>query len=118
MAALLHRARDLPCLPDNQNRYLWSQLSRAGYLRKEPSPLDIQPEPPTLLADVIYHYTNDLWLSLDECARLVSLYPDHSKQEWMKSVPASSKDFASDVSEAISEAIAEVEQILRANGKP
>jgi hypothetical protein len=32
----------------------------------------------------------------------------------MKSVPTSSKDFASDVSEAI----AEVEQILRANGKP
>ena len=81
MAALLHRASDLRCLTDNQKRYLWSRLSRAGYLRKEPSPLDIQPEPHTLLADVIYHYTNDLWLSLDECARLVSLYPDHAKQE-------------------------------------
>lgn len=111
MAALLHRAGDLRCLTDNQKRYLWSQLSRAGYLRREPSPLDIQPEPPTLLADIMSHYANDLGLSLDEFAHLISLYPDEAQEEYMKLISENCGYVPLDASDAI----AEVEQILRGN---
>lgn len=42
IAALLMRARDLGYLSDNQNRYLWSVLSKHGWRKNEPNPIEVE----------------------------------------------------------------------------
>lgn len=53
MAALVMRASHLKCIGENRARYLWVQLSKAGYRLEEPLSLAIQPEKPTFINKII-----------------------------------------------------------------
>jgi Zn-dependent peptidase ImmA (M78 family)/DNA-binding XRE family transcriptional regulator len=66
MQALLIRAKNLDCINKNQAKYLWMNLSKLGYRKKEPHHLDIQPESPTLLASIVNVHKVDLEYTEDE----------------------------------------------------
>lgn len=53
MAALVMRAKMLGCITENQVRYLWIQLSKAGYRLEEPAELAIPQEKPTFMAKIL-----------------------------------------------------------------
>jgi Zn-dependent peptidase ImmA (M78 family)/DNA-binding XRE family transcriptional regulator len=74
MQALLMRAKALGYLSDNQNRYLWQQISARGWRMREPSELDFPHEQPTVLKAIIKAHLSDLGFSMSELSRLVPLY--------------------------------------------
>lgn len=54
MQALIHRARDIGAISDRRYRSLFQMLSRAGYRKTEPFPLE--PERPSKVRDLINFY--------------------------------------------------------------
>jgi Zn-dependent peptidase ImmA (M78 family)/DNA-binding XRE family transcriptional regulator len=69
MGALLKRASDLGTIQSEASRYLWMHFSKRGYRKREPAELDLSPERPTLLGEMIEFYRQDLGYSVDELAR-------------------------------------------------
>jgi Zn-dependent peptidase ImmA (M78 family) len=80
MQALLMRAKGLGYLSDNQNRYLWQQISARGWRLKEPSELDFAHEQPTVLNSIIKAHLSDLGFTLSDLTGLVPLH----EQEFMQ----------------------------------
>lgn len=74
MQALLMRAKALDYLTDNQNRYLWQQISARGWRTREPPELDFPHERPTVLNTIIESHINDLGFTMSELSRLVPLH--------------------------------------------
>ena len=72
MAALLKRATDLGCIAPGSARYLWMGLSKRGYRKREPAELNLSPELPTLLRELLQCYQNDLGYSVDDLAQLLA----------------------------------------------
>lgn len=73
MAALLVRATTLDNLTASQSRSLWMQMSKAGYKMHEPQPLPV--EQPENFESLFQYYLKELGYSVEEIARLVSIYP-------------------------------------------
>jgi Zn-dependent peptidase ImmA (M78 family)/DNA-binding XRE family transcriptional regulator len=73
MQALLKRATDLGAITDRQARYVWMQLSAAGYRLREPPELDVPVEEPRLLTDMVDVHTKRLRYSLEDLGRLLGL---------------------------------------------
>lgn len=73
MAALLMRADDLKLITANQKRYLFMQLSKAGYRLREPETLDPPREPPRLMQKVISHHRRILGYSTGELCSILAL---------------------------------------------
>ena len=71
MAALLERARMLQTITQRQYIRLRSELSRQGYLRREPAELDIAPERPALLQAIVAFHVQQLGYGLRELATVV-----------------------------------------------
>lgn len=71
MAALLERARALATITQRQYIRLRSELSRHGYLRREPTELDVPAEHPTLLRAIVAFYVQQLGYGPDELAEVV-----------------------------------------------
>jgi Zn-dependent peptidase ImmA (M78 family)/transcriptional regulator with XRE-family HTH domain len=76
MASILKRASDLDCIAHGAARYLWIQLSRRGYRKREPPELDLAPEQPTLLGEIFDFYRKDLRYSLSDLASLLVATPE------------------------------------------
>jgi Zn-dependent peptidase ImmA (M78 family)/transcriptional regulator with XRE-family HTH domain len=74
MQALLMRAKGLGYLSDNQNRYLWQQISARGWRTREPPELDFPHERPTVLNAIIKAHLADLGFTMSELSRLVPLH--------------------------------------------
>jgi len=74
MQALLMRAKGLGYLTDNQNRYLWQQISSRGWRTREPSELDFPHERPTVLNAIIKAHLSDLGFTMSELSSLVPLH--------------------------------------------
>ena len=74
MQALLMRAKGLGYLSDNQNRYLWQQISARGWRTREPPELDFSHERPTVLNAIIKAHLADLGFTMSELSRLVPLH--------------------------------------------
>lgn len=72
MAALLRRARDLGRVTERQYRYLWVQMGKAGYRRREPAELDVAREQPGLLAEVFAVHRQQLGYSLPQLCELLT----------------------------------------------
>jgi len=72
MGSLLKRGSDLKCITTGAARYLWIQLSKRGYRKREPAELDLAPEPPALLREIIEFYRKDLGYSLDNLAQYLA----------------------------------------------
>lgn len=73
MAALIKRASDLQAITPGKAKQLWITMSKLGYRTIEPIELDIPPEKPTLLKEIIETYKKDMQYSLTELAKLLYL---------------------------------------------
>ena len=72
IAALIMKARSLGALTENQNRYLWMQMSRMGYRKHEPNPLPKEKVQNYL--NLFGYYRNQLDYSIEDIAT-VSILP-------------------------------------------
>jgi Zn-dependent peptidase ImmA (M78 family) len=89
MQALLARAGHLGYLTSNQTRYLWINMGKAGFRKREPSYLDIPPEQPTLFESIINLHKTELEYTDDDLLAMLAtsaeifycLYPALRKQE-------------------------------------
>lgn len=75
MSALLVRATELRCMSPEQAQYLWRVISARGYRKREPAELDLTPEPPTLLREMIEYYRRDLGYSIEDLATALMMDP-------------------------------------------
>lgn len=71
MAALAYRAKDLSLITDNQYRYIFMELSRNGYRKKEP--IYIPPEIPLTIKEIKESFLYDLEYSLEELKNFLCL---------------------------------------------
>lgn len=76
MAALLYRAGTVGAITDNQSHYLWRQMSRLGYRRKEPPELDFPAEEPSVLPEIIRIHLEELGYDLGDLSRILHVYED------------------------------------------
>lgn len=76
MNALIKRAEELKAIKENQARYLWSQMSKAGYKTREPIELDVPDEKPRLMREVIEAYQKELGYTIDDLRELLPLNDD------------------------------------------
>ena len=70
MQGILMAARNRGFLSDNQNRYLWQQLSSRGWRMREPASLDFPVDPPSLLPAIIGAHMEELGFSREELVRI------------------------------------------------
>lgn len=73
MGALIMRAKNLETLTENQYQYLWKQMAKLGYKKREPEELDFPKEVPTLLKEVIDAHIEELLYSEKELADFLCL---------------------------------------------
>lgn len=73
MGALLKRASVLGKVTENQYHYLWKQMSKLGYKKKEPEELEFSREQPVLLKKVITKNLNELNYNEKELANRLCL---------------------------------------------
>jgi Zn-dependent peptidase ImmA (M78 family)/transcriptional regulator with XRE-family HTH domain len=74
MQSLLMRARSLGYVNENQNRYLWQQISARGWRLREPPELDFPYEQPKVLRSIISAHLNKLGYTLADLCNLVPIY--------------------------------------------
>jgi len=74
MAALIQRAGMLNTMGRNQIRYLWMQMSKAGYRRREP--INIEKEKPSLIREIVDLHLNVLNYSRAELCRMLACTKD------------------------------------------
>lgn len=75
MAALITRATRLDVLAPRQARYLWMQMSKAGYKEREPAELDFPREEPRTLKEVFEIHRSGLAYSMADLGRLLAIHP-------------------------------------------
>jgi len=79
MAALLVRAKTIGAITGNQSQYLWRQMSSMGYRRTEPPELDLAPEQPTVLPEIIRLHLEELGYDLPDLAAALRTSEDDLK---------------------------------------
>jgi len=75
MQAILKRAETLAKLTPRQARYLWMQISKAGFRTREPIEADVALEEPRLLAEIVNAHRYTLGLSPQDIADLIAVNP-------------------------------------------
>jgi Zn-dependent peptidase ImmA (M78 family)/DNA-binding XRE family transcriptional regulator len=78
MAALIKRASDLQAITPSKSKQLWVMMGKLGYRIREPVELDIPPENPTLLTEIIETYTKDMDYSVGELSKFLYLTEDET----------------------------------------
>jgi len=81
MQALIRRARDLGKISDRQYTSLFTYLSKLGYRKNEPVPLD--PEHPTTIRRLIDVHFQDLGYSLSELSETVFCTEERFRTEFL-----------------------------------
>lgn len=87
MAALLKRAKDLGRISEKSYSYFWLQMGKSGWRRREPPELDLEPERPTLLNELIKYHTDQLEYNVDELAIAVNEYPHNFQKKYFSREP-------------------------------
>ena len=84
IASLIMRASALGFLTKNQARYLWMQMSKAGYRLREPN--EIPQEAVSNYPNLFEYFTQNLGFGLDEMAKLTFIHPQvfESLHEWSR----------------------------------
>lgn len=82
LQALLKRAADLDFIPEGRARYLWIQLTKAGYRSREPAELDFPHEEPTAVSELFDLHRNELNYTMEQLSKLLTMYPDELQQEY------------------------------------
>lgn len=85
MQALLYRAKTLRTMTENQIRYLWMQLSSAGYRKQEPVPIPV--EKPKVLDELLDLHRTELGYSNKELAEVLHLYEDEFLEKYCNVSP-------------------------------
>ena len=76
MNSILKQASDLNVMSPSAIRYLWIQMAQRGYRKREPAELDLLPERPSLLQEVMDFYRADLGYSIEDLAQALKSTPD------------------------------------------
>lgn len=71
MASIISKAKSVGKITENQYRYLWTQMGKAGYRLREP--IDIPQEKPTLLADLISVHLREFGYGVDKLTDILIL---------------------------------------------
>jgi Zn-dependent peptidase ImmA (M78 family) len=66
MASILKQASDLKCINEGTARYMWIQMGQ--YRKREPAELDLSPEHPRLLQEIVDYHRLDLGYSVEDFA--------------------------------------------------
>lgn len=80
MAALLKRARDLRTISEKKATALWKQMSALGFRKREPAELDLSPEKPRLLRDMIDFHVKHLGMTTEQLRAMFTLLEDDFKR--------------------------------------
>jgi Zn-dependent peptidase ImmA (M78 family)/transcriptional regulator with XRE-family HTH domain len=83
MAALIKRAADLGATSDRHARSLWSQMSAAGYRRREPRELDVSVETPRIYREIVDLYYRDLGRDVAALSRALRLMPEEAENLYL-----------------------------------
>lgn len=75
MAALLYRATELKKLSPRSAQFLWIQMNANGFKRREPAELDLAPEFPTVLQEMLDLHREQFGYGLDELSRMLAANP-------------------------------------------
>jgi Zn-dependent peptidase ImmA (M78 family)/transcriptional regulator with XRE-family HTH domain len=80
MAALLKRARDLRTITQKKATSLWKQMSALGFRKREPAELDLIPEKPRLLREMIDYHLKQLGMTEQQLHAMFTLFePDYRR---------------------------------------
>lgn len=74
MQALLMRAKTLRTITAKKVTSLWKQMSALGFRKREPAELDISPEKPRLLRELIEYHTKQLGMSAEQLLAMFTLH--------------------------------------------
>jgi Zn-dependent peptidase ImmA (M78 family)/transcriptional regulator with XRE-family HTH domain len=81
--ALIMRAFSIGAITQRQRKYLFMQLSRAGYRLREPSELDPPVEPPQTLTRIVNHHLKELGYTPAEMAQMLNLLEDEFRSTYV-----------------------------------
>lgn len=88
MQAILIKAYKLGYINSNQHRYLWMNLSKSGYKKREPAHLDIPKEKANLFSAIIRTHLSDLEYSKEELFEIIcTLEENFNNIYWFMSDP-------------------------------
>jgi Zn-dependent peptidase ImmA (M78 family) len=87
MAAIVYRAHELGRITSNQYRYLFYQLSAAGYRMAEPAELDIPIEVPSVHISMLEFFKNDLGYSAEDIKNLFLIGDRDFNRFYVKASP-------------------------------
>ncbi len=82
MASLLEQAKRFGIVTDRQYVRLRTELSKLGYLKREPENLDVQREHPQLLFRIVDYYRNQLKFGVNELSAVIRDYPDRVRENF------------------------------------
>lgn len=80
MSALLRRASDLGTITPRTKQYLWMQMGKRGFRTHEP--VDIPPEEPTLLRELLEFHQQNLGHGPQDLARIMCVNPGEFTREY------------------------------------
>lgn len=80
MAALLKRAKDLHTITEKKATALWKQMSMYGFRTREPAELDLSPEPPRLLREMIEYHLKRLGITEQQLYAMFTLFESEFKR--------------------------------------
>lgn len=75
MAALLYRAKELNKVSKPSARFLWIEMQKRGLKRREPAELDLAPETPTVLRDILDLHRTHYGYNIDDLAKALVATP-------------------------------------------
>lgn len=76
MAFIIMKLAEENVINYNQNRYLWAQMTKLGYRKKEPSELDFEKETPILFELMFENHLSNLNYSKNELSEFLDMYYD------------------------------------------
>lgn len=90
MAALVKRAQELGEITPRQYRFIIMRMNKLGFRTSEPPELDVPPEEPLLLSEILKLYRGDFHYSLGDLASLLEMYQDELQMVY--NIAASSEE--------------------------
>ncbi|WP_437601911.1 XRE family transcriptional regulator [Sorangium sp. So ce590] len=93
MQALLVRASHLKTINESRYDYLWAELSRRGYKKREPVELDFPNESPSTMREILDAHAEQLGYTLNDLERLFPLDAEEyvSRYNYRPQVAASAR---------------------------
>lgn len=83
MASIIYRAKELNKITYNQERYLYAQLSKYGYRKREPVDLDPPEEKPKLINSIINIHLSDLKYSHHQLCEIMTINEDEFRANYL-----------------------------------